>query len=140
MGLLSKFFGSPKPRRESVPIPDGATSRDVIAIAIRSVVEQTLGNCATLEPAPDGKKWVQLTDFSINCSYPHDESPEALFPGLCNHPIVAGFEDFVPGVYMLVSLKSMDPDGIRDWIERYFLEMHSIDLSVSSLNLQMQEL
>jgi hypothetical protein len=140
MGLFSKLFGAPKPPAESFPIPEGATARDVMAIAVRSVVEKLGGNCATLQPVAEEEKWVQLIDFYLNCHYPHEESPKTLFPDLCKHPIVAGFEGYEAGVYMHISLKSMNPPEIVDWIERYFLEVLSVDLKSESLRLRMEDL
>jgi hypothetical protein len=140
MGLFSKLFGAPKPPAESFPIPEGATACDVMTIAVRSVVEKLGGNCATLESVAEEEKWVQLMDCTLNCHYPYEESPESLFPDLCKHPIVAGFDGYEADVYMHISLKSMNPPEIVDWIERYFLEVLSVDLKGESLKLRMEDI
>lgn len=111
-----------------------------MAIAVRSVIEKLGGNCATLRSVAEEEMWVQLIDCSLNCYYPHKENPEILFPDLCKHPIVVGFDGYEAGVYMHLSLKSMNPPEIVDWIERYFLEVLSVDLKAESLKLRMEDL
>ena len=64
--------------------------RDVIGIAVDSVIEQAGGNCATLEFVEEPSKWIQIMDCTINCHYPHKESPDWQYPELTNHPLVAG--------------------------------------------------
>jgi len=41
---------------------------------------------------------------------------------------------------MHISLKSMNPPEIVDWIERYFLEVLSVDLKGETLKLRMEDL
>jgi len=79
MGLFTKLFGGSKPRTEPLIVPQGAEPGDVIRLAIRSVIEQAGGKCAALEPAAEPEKWVQIMDFTLNCHYPHQQSPALLF-------------------------------------------------------------
>jgi hypothetical protein len=107
MSFLSKIFGNSKPQDETPQIPDDATARDVIFIAVDSVIEQSGGNCATLALAADRNRWVQIMDATINCHYPHEESPDWRFPELCNDPLIAALEGYEPATYMTVSLNAM---------------------------------
>jgi hypothetical protein len=52
--------------------------------------------------------WFQIMDGSINCSYPHKDSPEILYPELFNYPIIAELEDFAEDIYMTVNLNEMN--------------------------------
>jgi hypothetical protein len=127
MGLFSKLFGDSKSMSEPLRIPGDATTRDVINIAINSVIQQAGGNCATLEPVTESGKWVQIMDATINCNYPHRESPEVLFPELCGHPLIAGLEGYEDDLYMTVSLKEMNHSEIAAWIESYFSQVLAVD-------------
>jgi hypothetical protein len=140
MSFLSKFFGTSKPESQAKSIPDGAKPRDVIMIAVNSVVEQAGGNCATLEIVEEPAKWIQIMDCTINCHYPHKESPDSLFPGLTNHPIVAGLEGFEEGLFMTVSLNDMKEPEIVAWIEQYLAKVLSVDLNVTRIRLRMEQL
>ncbi len=140
MSFLSKIFGSPKPSSESKIIPDGASVRDVIVIAVDSVIEQAGGNCATLELVEESTKWIQIMDCTINCHYPHRESPDWLYPELTNHPIVAGLEGFEEESFMTVSLNEMNPSAIISWIEQYLSNVWSINIETTTINLRMEQL
>lgn len=140
MGLFSKLFGKPEPQPEAVVVPDEATNREVIAIAIRAVVEKQGGNCATLTLEDDTEKWVQMMDCTINCHYPHEEDPESRFPGFFGLPLVAGFEGYDPELFMTVSLTEMNELEIVQWIERYYAEVLSVDLGKAKLKLRMEEI
>ena len=139
MGLFSKLFGNPKPESEPLAIPEGATPQDVIGIAIRSVIQEAGGNCATLVSAAEPSKWVQIMDSTINCHYPHEESPEWLYPELTGHPIIAGLEGFEDGCYVTVSLNNMDEPGITEWIGLYFSQVLGIPAD-AELDLRMEEI
>lgn len=140
MNFLSKLFGTSKPMSESKIVPDGATLRDVVGIAVNSVIEQAGGNCATLEPISDPTKWIQIMDSTINCHYPHKDSPDWLFPELINHPIVAGLEDFQEETSMTVSLNAMNQSAIVEWIEQYLSKVLLVDLQNARITLRMEQL
>ena len=140
MGLFSKLFGKPEPQCELLEIPDGATTGEVIALAIQAVVKKSGGNCATLQLAGNPDDWVQVMDCTVNCQYPHDEAPDIRFPELCNSPLVAGIEGFEPQLFMTVSLNNMDTTEVVKWIERYFSEVLSVDLEQVKLKIRMEEI
>ncbi|MFM7182081.1 MAG: hypothetical protein ACKO2G_11540 [Verrucomicrobiales bacterium] len=140
MSFLSKFFDSSEPEPTAKAIPDGATSRDVIRIAVKSVVEQAGGNCATLEFVDQPDMYLQIMDCTINAHYPHEESPESLFPWLTNHPLVAGLEGFEAGSYMTVSLNEMNESEIVAWIEQYSSKVLSVDLHSTQIGLRMEQI
>lgn len=140
MSFLSKLFGTPKPMSESKTVPDGATLRDVVGIAVNSIIEQTGGNCATLELISDPTMWIQIMDSTINCHYPHKESPDRLYPELTNHTIVAGLEGFEEDNFMTVSLNEMSQSEIVAWIEQYLSKVLSVDLQTARITLRMEQL
>ena len=140
MSFLSKLFGTSKPEVESKIIPDGASPREVIVIAVTSVIEQVGGNCATLQLEDDPTKWIQIMDCTINCHYPHKESPDWLFPELTNHPSVAGLEGYEEESFMTVNLNAMDESEIVGWIELYLSKVLSVDPHVSKISLRMEQI
>ena len=140
MSFLSKLFGASKPEVESKIIPDGASLREVIVIAVNSVIEQAGGNCATLQLEDDPTKWIQIMDCTINCHYPHKESPDWLFPELTNHPNVAGLEGYGDESFMTVSLIAMDESAIVGWIEQYLSKVLSVDPHGSEITLRMEQI
>lgn len=140
MGLFSKLFGASEPKTQKLIIPDEASSRDVIGIAITSILKQAGGNCATLESITDPEKWVQIMDSSVNCHYPHQEDPEHLFPEMLNHSVIAALEGYEPGLYMTVSMSDMNDPEITGWIEQYFSQVLSTDIQSSRLNLRMEDI
>jgi hypothetical protein len=140
MGLFSKLFGSPKPISPALAVPDQASVSEVIQIAIRSVIQEAGGNCASLELVSDSDYWVQIMDCTINCYYPHKDSPEERFPDLCKLPVIAGLEDYEAELSMTVSLKEMNVPETSKWIERYFSEVLSVDLPTAKLKLRMAQL
>lgn len=140
MGLFSKIFGAPEPEPELPVIPEEATSRDIIAIALDSTIKQVGGTCATLELPSEPGKWLQIMDSSINAHYPHQESPDSLFPELYNHPIVAGLEGYETEVYMTISLNNMNEPEVTAWIDSYFSKVLSVDLNNGRLSLRMEDI
>ena len=140
MSIFSKVFGKPRSTPEALPVPAGARASEIIAIAIRSVVQQAGGNCATLEVGSDSDKWVQLMGTAFNGHYPHREDPTEKFSDLCSDPIVAGVEDYEADLFMTASLKRMDESELTAWIERYFAEVLSIDLDQVNLSLRMERM
>lgn len=140
MGLFSKLFGASGPKAEPLNVPETATPREVIAIAIRSVTQKAGGNCATLDLDTDPNIWVQIMDLTINCHYPHRESPEWRFPELCHLPMVSGLEGYEAGVFMTVGLTDMNESAIATWIARYFRQVLAVDLEIGKLRLRMEDL
>lgn len=140
MGIFSRIFGKPRSTPEALPVPTEASSSDIIAIAIRSVVQQAGGNCATLEVGSDSDTWIQLMGSAFNGHYPHRENPKEKFPELCGDPIIADVEDFEENLFMTASLKQMDEAELTAWIVRYFAEVLSIDIDREKLGLRMEKM
>ncbi|MEM1083804.1 MAG: hypothetical protein AAGI48_06745 [Verrucomicrobiota bacterium] len=140
MGLFSKLFGSSEPESKAPSVPNGASTREIIEIAVQAVIQEAGGNCATLESPTDSDKWIQIMDTTINCHYPHGESPETRFPELLGRPIVAALDSFESELFMTVSLQGMDPSKIADWIIDYFSAVLAIDTDKYRLRLRMEKL
>lgn len=140
MGIFSNLFGNAKPKAEALVIPEGATSAEIIDFALHALNQKTHGTCATLEVLADPTNWVQLMDHTINCYYPHQDSPELLFPEIMNQPIVAGLEEFDNGSFMHISLNHMNASEIVPWIEQYFCKVLSVDFHSTQLSLRMEDI
>lgn len=121
-------------------IPDDAPPGQMIGIAVEAVMEQTGGNCATLEIKEDPAKWFQIMDCTINCHYPHNESPDLLYPELIRHPLVADLVGFEGETHMTVSLNEMDREGIVSWIEHYMTKVLSLDPATIRMELRMERI
>jgi hypothetical protein len=103
-----------------------------IRTAVEYVIKHAGNHCATLDVI-NSEIWIQIMDCSINCYYPHKESPNKLYPDLINHPIVAELEDFGEETHMHVTLNEMNQIEITSWIKQYFTKVLSIDLNTSKI-------
>lgn len=107
-------------------------ARKEIRVAVEYVIEHAGCNCATIYAVNKGT--VQIMDCNINCSYPHKDSPEILYPEIINHPIVAQLESFEKYQHMTVNLNGMNQSEIVLWIEQYFVKVLSVDLTRSKIS------
>ena len=140
MNFFKKIFGPTEPEVQPIEIPKEASPHEVIRIAISSVVQNVGGNCATITTVDNSGSWIQIMDSVLNCSYPHLEHPESLFPELFGNKVISGFDGYEPELYVTLALHHMEHSQLASWIERYFEEVLSVEMNSSDFSIEMEDL
>ena len=113
-------------------------ARKEIRAAVESVIKNSGSHFASVF-VENSDYWFQIMDGSINCSSPHKDSPEILYPELFNYPIIAELEDFAEDLYMTVNLNEMNQSEIVLWIEQYCAKVLLLDLTTMKITYYMED-
>lgn len=93
--------------------------------AIREAIKGAPDTCVTLEVEHASNKWMQVTDHTINASYPYSDHPQERVKNLPSAHMLTKIIDWEAGKFATFEFSEIEATATANWIDAYFVNVLS---------------